>query len=186
MKSIINILRPAILCLLIFTVLCGVIYTGAVTGIAQLVFPGKADGSIITVTLKDGTEMKIGSTFIAQEFTEPKYLIGRPQGASNLSPVGDEQQALVEERINWWHEFDPDNTAEIPADLVTASGSGVDPNISPEGAEYQVARIAKARGIGEDEVREIINKYTTGRFLGIFGEPAVNVLKVNLALDGLL
>jgi K+-transporting ATPase ATPase C chain len=186
MKKALKILRPAIVCLLIFTVLCGIVYTGAVTGIAQIAFPDKANGSIITVTLKDGTKKEIGSELIAQEFTRPEYLIGRPSGVSNLSPVSDELKKIVEERIKWWHEFDPGNTADIPSDLIYSSGSGVDPNISPEAAEYQVARVAKARGIDEDAVRKIIKKYTTGRFLGIFGEPAVNVLKVNLALDGLL
>ncbi len=186
MKKIISILRPSLVCLLIFSLICGVIYTASVTGLAQLIFPQKANGSIITVTLKDGSEKKIGSELIAQEFTKPQYLIGRPQGVSNLSPVSDEQKKLVEKRIKWWHEFDPENTADIPSELVTASGSGVDPNITPNGAEYQVKRIAKARNMTEEDVRAVIDKYTTGRFLGIFGEEAVNVLKVNLALDGLL
>lgn len=181
-----NVLRPAIVCLLIFTVICGILYTGAVTGLAQLVFPEKANGSVITVTLKDGTEMEIGSALIAQEFTETKYLIGRPTEVSNLATTSEELQQTVEKRIEWWHEFDPDNTAAIPADLIYASGSGVDPYISTAAAEYQVARIAKVRDMEEDDVRAIIDKYTTDRFLGIFGEPAVNVLKVNLALDGLL
>lgn len=168
------------------TILCGVLYPGAVTGLAQLIFPNQANGSVITVTLKDGTTKDYGSALIAQEFTKPQYLIGRPSGTSNLSPVGQAQTDLVNQRIAWWHEFDPQNTKDIPSDLVTASGSGVDPNVSPEGAEYQVSRIARVRGISEDAVREIIGKYTTGRFLGFWGEPAVNVLKVNLALDGLL
>lgn len=185
MKKVIKALRPAVVCLLVFVVICGIVYTGAVTGIAQLIFPRQANGSIITVTLKDGTRKEYGSELIAQEFTKPEYLIGRPSGTSNLSAVGEKQQQLVGERINWWHSFDPANQADIPADLVTASGSGVDPNISPEAAEYQVKRIANARGIGTDAVRETIKKYTTGRFLGFWGEPAVNVLQVNLALDGL-
>lgn len=164
MKKFLKAFRPAIVCLLVFTVLCGILYTGAVTGIAQLIFPEKANGSIITVTLKDGTKKEIGSELIAQEFTKPEYLIGRPIGTSNLSPVGEEQKKLVEERIKWWHDFDPNNAADIPSDLVTASGSGVDPNISPEAAEYQVERIAKARGISQDDVRKIIKQYTTGKF----------------------
>jgi K+-transporting ATPase ATPase C chain len=186
MKRIWMALRPVLVCFLIMTVLCGIIYPGIVTGIAQAVFPSKANGSIITVTLKDGTQKSYGSGLIAQEFTKPEYLIGRPMGTTNLSALSEEQAALVQERIDWWHTFDPNNTADIPMDLITASGSGVDPNISPEAAEYQVARIARERGISEDTVREIIDKYSTGRFLGFWGEPAVNVLKVNLALDGLL
>jgi K+-transporting ATPase ATPase C chain len=130
--------------------------------------------------------MNYGSELLAQEFTRPEYLIGRPIGVTNLSPVSEEQKKLVQERIDWWHAFDPNNAAVIPMDLVTASGSGVDPNISPEAAEYQVIRIAMARNMEEDEVRSIIQTYTSGRFLGFIGEPAVNVLKVNLALDGLL
>ncbi|MEA4919431.1 MAG: K(+)-transporting ATPase subunit C [Clostridiaceae bacterium] len=179
-------LRPVLFSFLSLTLLCGVIYPGIVTAASQVFFPSEANGSIITVTLKDGTKVSYGSELIAQEFTKAEYLIGRPSGTSNLSPVSEEQEELVQERIDWWHQFEPDNTADIPMDLVTASGSGVDPNISPAAAEYQVSRIAKARGINEDEVREIISKYTTGKFLGIWGEEAVNVLKVNLALDGLL
>lgn len=186
MKMIGKFLRPVLICFVIITILCGIIYPGIVTGIAQLLFPDQANGSIITVTLADGTKKKYGSELIAQEFTEAKYLIGRPSGTTNLSPASKEQEALVQERINWWHTLDQNNQADIPVDLVTASGSGVDPNISPEAAEYQVARIAKERNVSEDYVREIIEKYTIGRFLGFWGEPAVNVLKVNLALDGLL
>jgi K+-transporting ATPase ATPase C chain len=130
--------------------------------------------------------MNYGSELLAQEFTKPEYLIGRPIGVTNLSPVSEEQKKLVQERIDWWHAFDPNNAVDIPMDLVTASGSGADPNISPEAAEYQVIRIAMARNMEEDEVRSIIQTYTSGRFLGFIGEPAVNVLKVNLALDGLL
>ena len=186
MKTFIKQLRPAFLILLTMVVLCGVIYTAAITGIAQLIFPHQANGSVITVTLKDGTKKSYGSALIAQEFTKPEYFISRPMTVSNLSPTSDEQAKLVQERIDWWHSFDPDNKANIPADLVTASGSGVDPNISPAGAEYQVARIAKARNMSEDAVRNLVKKYTSGRFLGFIGEPAVNVLKVNLALDGLI
>lgn len=186
MNKIIRALRPALLCFVIMTILCGVIYTGVVTGIAQAVFSNKANGSIVTVTLKDGTKKDFGSALIAQEFTKPEYLIGRPMGTTNLSPVSEEQKELVQQRIDWWHSLDPENKADIPIDLVTASGSGVDPNITPEAAEYQVARIARVRSISEDDVRDIIKENTTGSFLGFWGEPAVNVLKVNLALDGLL
>jgi len=186
MKKILKALRPALVCFFILTILCGIIYPGIVTGIAQVVFPDQANGSIITVTLKDGTKKDYGSALIAQEFTKTEYLIGRPMGITNLSPTSIEQETLVQDRIIWWHSFDLENKEDIPMDLVTASGSGVDPNISPVAAEYQVARIAKQRNISEDTVREIIDKYTTGRFLGFWGEAAVNVLKVNLALDGLL
>lgn len=186
MKKFLKTLRPVIMCFVIMTILCGVIYTGIVTGIAQLIFPVQANGSIITVTLKDGTEKEYGSALIAQEFTKPEYLIGRPMGTSNLSAVSEEQKALVQERIEWLHSIDPDNNEDIPSDLVTASGSGVDPYISPEAAEYQVSRISRERNISEVLVIEIINKYTSGKFLGVWGEEGVNVLKVNLALDGLL
>lgn len=181
-----KLLKPALICFCVMTLLCGVLYTAAVTGVTQLIFPNHANGSVITITLKDGTHMNYGSELLAQEFTKPEYLIGRPIGVTNLSPVSEEQKKLVQERIDWWHAFDPNNAVDIPMDLVTASGSGVDPNISPEAAEYQVIRIAMARNMEEDEVRRIIQTYTSGRFLGFIGEPAVNVLKVNLALDGLL
>lgn len=184
--KIFKIVKPALICFGVMMILCGILYTAAVTGIAQLLFPYQANGSVITVTLSDGTQKEYGSELIAQEFTKPEYLIGRPMGTTNLSPVGEEQEKLVQERMDWLHSIDPENTKEIPVDLVTASGSGVDPNITPEAAAYQVARIAKERDMTEDEVMDIIQKYTTGRFLGFWGEPAVNVLKVNLALDGLL
>jgi len=178
--------RPAILCLLMLTLLCGVVYTGLITGLGQLLFPRQANGSIIAVTLPAGARNEYGSALIAQSFTEPQYLIGRPLTVSNLSPTSGEQAKLVRQRVDWWHSLDPGNTAPIPADLVTGSGSGVDPHISPQAAEYQVARIAKARQMPEEEVRKIIKKHTQGRLLGFIGEPTVNVLQVNLALDGLI
>jgi potassium-transporting ATPase KdpC subunit len=186
MKNFLKVLRPILVCFVLMTVICGLIYPGIVTGIAQVLFPNQANGSIIMVTLKDGTTKEYGSALIAQEFTDPKYLIGRPLGVSNLSAVSQKEKDAVQQRVDWWHSLDPANTAPIPEDLVTQSGSGVDPNISPEAAEYQVARIALVRGIGADDVRAIISKYTTGKLLGFWGEPAVNVLKVNLALDGMI
>lgn len=186
MNKFIKALRPALFCFIFMTVICGIIYPGVVTGLAQVIFPNQSNGSIVTVTLKDGTQKEYGSALLAQEFTKAEYLIGRPLGTTNLSPVGEKQENLIQQRIDGWHSLDPDNKAEIPMDLITASGSGVDPNISPDAAEYQVARISRERGISEDAVREVIRRYTTGRFLGFWGEPAVNVLKVNLALDGLL
>jgi potassium-transporting ATPase KdpC subunit len=138
------------------------------------------------VVQKDGTVVKYGSGLVAQEFTDAGYLIGRPMVVTNISAVSEEETALVKERMEWLRSIDPANDKEIPLELVTASGSGADPYISPEAAEYQVARIARERNISEDDVRSLIERYTTGKFLGIFGEEGVNVLKVNLALDGLL
>ena len=186
MKTFLQALRPALVSFAALSLLFGVLYTGVITGIAQLAFPQKANGSIITIALPDGTKKDCGSALIAQTFTKPEYLIGRPGGTSNLSPVSDKQKALVSARIDAWRSIDPGNNSAIPVDLVTASGSGVDPNSSPEAAEYQVSRIARTRGVSETSVRDIIAKNTTGRFLGVFGERAVNVLKVNLSLDGLL
>ncbi len=186
MKTLMKAWKPALVYFGVMTVLCGILYPAAVTGIAQWWFPSQANGSVVTVTLKDGTQADYGSALIAQQFTAPEYLIGRPMGVTNLSPVSEAQRRLVEERVAWWRAFDPDNTADIPMDLVTASASGVDPNISPEAAEFQVRRIAKARGLSEEAVRAAIGQFTTGRLLGFLGEPTVNVLKVNLAMDGLL
>jgi potassium-transporting ATPase KdpC subunit len=179
-------LKPALILFCLMTLLCGIVYPALVTGIAQWWFPYQANGSVMTVTLGDGTTAAYGSELIAQQFAKPEYLIGRPLGTTNLSPVCETQKALVVKRIEWWKTIDPGNGADIPMDLVTASGSGVDPNITPEAAEYQVERISKARGITLETVRTILSRYTTDRFLGLFGEPAVNVLKVNLALDGLI
>jgi len=178
--------RPAVAGLLALTVLLGLVYTGVVTGIAQAVFPGRANGGLVTVQLPDGTSRTVGAELIGQEFTAPQYLIGRPHGVTNLSPTSAELAQLVEERVAWWHALDPTDTASIPMDLVTGSGSGVDPHVSPAAAEYQVARIAAARGMTPDAVRAVIARFTTGRLLGVMGEPTVNVLLVNLALDGLI
>ncbi len=186
MNTVLKELRPAFVLFAAMTILCGVVYTGVVTGIARTLFSEKANGSVITVTMKDGTARDAGSELIAQDFSKPEYLIGRPLGATNLSPTSDKERVLVQERIGRWHALDAGNDRDIPADLVTASGSGVDPNVSPEAAEYQAGRIARVRGTSEEHVRSIIERYTKKRFLGIFGEPSVNVLKVNLALDGYL
>ncbi|WP_058301150.1 potassium-transporting ATPase subunit C [Gorillibacterium timonense] len=186
MRTIISLIRPAIVCFAVLTLLTGVLYPAFVTGVAQAAYPHQANGSIMKATLADGTVREIGSSLLAQPFTEPKYLIGRPAGpATNLSSVGDKQEEAVQQRIARWHELDPANKQDIPLDLVTVSGSGVDPHITPAAADYQVSRIARERGIGEDEVRRIIKQHTSERFLGFWGEPAVNVLQVNAALDGL-
>lgn len=141
-ESIVSKLRPVLVSFLVLTLICGVIYPVIVTSIAQIAFPNQANGSIITVTQENKTSIDVGSALIDQVFTEPQYLIGRPQGTSQLSPVSEEQRALIEERVVWWQALDPQNTGAIPSDLVTASGSRVDPNISPKAAEYQVKRIA--------------------------------------------
>lgn len=185
MNQSIKMIRPALVSLIVMTILCGIIYTGIVTGIAQAIFPGQANGSVITVRLPGGAVKDVGSALIGQEFTKPEYLIGRPMGTTNLNPGSTEEADKVKERIDMWHSIDPGNKAEIPADLVYASGSGVDPNISPKAAEYQAARIARERNISKEEVMNVIHECTRGRFLGFWGEPSVNVLKVNLMLDGL-
>ena len=200
MKTLKNILPKAAVIFLIFTVICGIVYTGVVTGIAQLIFPDKANGSIIEV---DGK--KYGCELLGQQYTDDAHMWGRIMNIdvstykdengktlmyaspSNLSPASEEYNALVAERVENLRKANPDmDETTIPVDLVTCSGSGLDPHISPAAAEYQVVRIAKANQMTEDEVREIIDKCTDDRFLGVFGEKTVNVLKVNLMLDGIL
>ena len=188
MKTFKAALMPGFKMLMVMTVICGFAYTLLVTGIAQLFFPEEANGSIVTVALAEGGEKQIGSKLIGQGFTEPKYLLGRPNtgaSASQLSPVSSEQKELVLERIANLEKIDPMNKAEIPMELVTASGSGVDPEISLETALYQVSRIANERGISEKEVEKVIQNNTIGTIFGKIGKPRVNVLGVNMQLDGL-
>ena len=182
----------------LFTVVCGLGYTLVVTGIAQVAFPYQANGSLITV---DGKV--VGSELIGQNFEDEDHMWGRIQNVSivegedgelmaygapsNLSPASEEYRQLVDARVKKIRAANPDADMDaVPVDLVTCSGSGLDPEISPDAAEYQVPRLAKATGKSKDEVRDIIAACTTGRFLGVFGEPTVNVLKVNLMLDGAL
>ena len=200
MKELKSTLPKALTIFLIFTFVCGILYTGVVTGVAQLFFPEKANGSIIEV---DGK--KYGCELLGQQYTDDAHMWGRIMNIdvstykdenghtlmyaapSNLSPASEEYEALVAERVEKLRAATPDmDETAIPVDLVTCSGSGLDPHISPAAAEYQVARIAKANDMTEDEVRAIIEKCTDGRFLGLFGEETVNVLKVNLMLDGIL
>lgn len=195
-----NTIRAALICLLIFTVICGVIYPVSVTLISQTLFPYEANGSQIEVTLADGTTRVFGSELIGQNYESAIYMFGRVNtGApTNLSPESDEYLQLLEERIAERKEklaLIGYNETEIPAELITSSGSGVDPHISTETAYYQVQIIVQARNLyaqSEEEkitnadVESIIEKYTEGRFLWIFGEETVNVLLVNLALDGLI
>ncbi len=182
-------IRPALFSFLLLTLITGVFYPLAVTGIAKVFFNHQAEGSLM---VKDGKA--VGSDLIGQAFDDPKYLWGRPSATapafnasassgSNYGPMHPDYLKAVEERVKVLKDADPMNQALVPVDLVTASGSGLDPQISMAGAYYQVPRIARIRGIAEDEVKKIISKNTQGRFLGILGEPAVNVLKVNLELD---
>lgn len=200
MQAIKKILPRAAIIFLIFSLLCGVIYTGAVTGIGQLLFSHQANGSIIEV---DGK--KYGSELLGQQYTDAGHMWGRIMNIdaatykdeagntlmyaapSNLSPASQEYADLVAERVKMLRQANPDmDDTAIPVDLVTCSGSGLDPHISPAAAEYQVARIAQANDMSEGEVREIIEKCSSGKFLGVFGEKTVNVLAVNLMLDRIL
>ena len=183
-------LRPALLILAIFTVITGVLYPAVITGIAQVFFPYQANGSII---LKNG--QPAGSALIGQSFDDPKYFWGRlsatapfaynasASAGSNLGPLNGVLTQTAQARIDALRAADPGNTGLVPVDLVTASASGLDPQISPAAAEYQAARVAKARGLDSAAVRQLVAQNTTGRTLGMLGEPVVNVLQLNLALD---
>lgn len=182
-------LRPALILLALFTVLTGVIYPLVITSIAQVAFPNQANGSIV---MMDGKAY--GSESIGQQFDTPKYFWGRPSAAgynaaassgSNYGPTNPALLEAVRARIDALKAADPDNTLPIPVDLVTASGSGLDPHISVAAALYQVHRVASARGLSEAEVASLVQKYTEGRQFGFLGEPRVNVLLLNLALDGI-
>ena len=185
-------IRPVIVSLFVFTILTGAIYPLAVTGIAQLIFPDQADGSLL---VKDGKP--VGSSLIGQPFDDPKYFWGRlsatspfpynsaSSSGSNLAETNPDLVKNVQGRIDALKAADPQAGKPVPVDLATSSASGLDPHISPAAADYQVKRVAKARGLDESRVSALVAKYTEGRQLGIFGEPRVNVLKLNLALDDL-
>ena len=189
----IKLFRPALSLLLLLTVITGVLYPLAVTGLAQVIFPHQANGSLIE---RDGKAL--GSSLIGQPFADPKYFWGRPSATSpfannsasssgsNLGPTNSALTDAVKQRIDALHAADPGNTAPVPVDLVTASGSGLDPEISPAAAQYQLARVARVRGRAEADVAKLVAEATEGRQLGFLGEPRVNVLRLNLLLDGKL
>ena len=184
-------LRPALILLFLLTLITGVVYPLLVTGIAQAVFPYQANGSLIA---RDGKVM--GSALIGQPFDDPKYFWGRPSATSpygynagsssgsNLGPTNPAQITAVQGRVDALRAADPDNKAPVPVDLVTASSSGLDPHITPAAALYQVPRVARERKLSPDALRALVEQHTEGRQLGFLGESRVNVLALNLALDG--
>jgi K+-transporting ATPase ATPase C chain len=194
-------LRPAIVMMVAMTIITGFVYPLGMTGIAQLVFPYQANGSL---TAKDGRI--IGSALIGQNFTDEKYFHGRPSATTDTDPndptktvsapynaansggsnAGPTSKALIDRVQEDAGRLRAENpNAPVPADLVTTSASGLDPDITPAGALFQVPRVAKARGLAEQQVRQLVEANTEGRFLGVIGEPRVNVLKLNLALDSI-
>jgi len=182
--------RPALVMLIVMTAITGAVYPAVVTGIAQLIFPTQANGSLIEQGGK-----AVGSALIGQPFSDPRHFWSRPSATSpypnnassssgsNLGPLNSALTDAVAGRIKALRDADPDNKVPVPVDLVTASGSGLDPHISPAAAEYQVARVAKARGLDPAKVKALVTEHTEGRQLGFLGEPRVNVLRLNLALD---
>src|ERR1019366_5082950 len=189
-------LWPAVASLVLLTLITGFVYPAAVTAVRQAIFPSQANGSFLVV---NGTA--VGSSLIGQAFNDPKYFWGRPSaagvtasnpagydgtasGGSNLGPTSAALMTRIQGEIKTWQAAN--GNAPIPIDLLTTSASGLDPDISPAGADYQVARVAKARNMSEDAVRAIVAKHTDQPIFGFLGEPAVNVLEVNLDLDGLL
>ncbi len=185
-------LRPALVSFLLLTLLTGIAYPLLVTGISQVTMPGKANGSLI---MKDGKP--VGSSLIGQSFSDPKYFWSRPSATSpmpnnassssgsNLGPTNPALLDAVKARVQALRDADPGNTQSVPVDLVTASASGLDPHISPAAADYQVTRVARLHNITPDALRKLVAEHTEGRQFGILGEPRVNVLELNLALDAI-
>lgn len=196
MRSAKKYIRPAIVLTLLLTFLTGLLYPGLVTGLAQLIFPWQANGSMLTVNGKT-----IGSELIGQYWTSPEYFHGRPSatlsndgskaqpynaensGASNLGPTSQQLSETVQQRVAAWQKENPG--VPVPVDLVTSSGSGLDPDISVAAALFQVPMVARARGLSQERIKQLIMSHVQGRFLGIFGEQYVNVLDLNMALDAL-
>jgi K+-transporting ATPase ATPase C chain len=194
-------IRPAIVMIVLFTVLTGLVYPLAMTGIAQVLFPHQANGSLV---VKDGKVL--GSELIGQNFADAKYFHGRPSATTGADPndstktvpapynaanssgsnAGPTSKTLIERIQGDVEKLKAENpNTPIPVDLVTTSASGLDPHITPAAAYFQVPRVAKARSLSEDKVRELVKQHVEGRFLGVIGEPAVNVLELNMALDAL-
>ena len=196
LQRMIRLIRPAFTLLGVLMLLTGVLYPLAVTGIAQVIFPARAGGSL----LKEN-DIPVGSAFIGQSFTDPRYFWGRPSATpgssynaldlvsltgstgSNLGPLSQELVDIVKERVRALRTADPGNMLPIPVDLVTASASGLDPHISVAAAEYQVPRVARLRNINQEDLLLLVAQYTERRIFGFLGEPTVNVLLLNLALD---
>ncbi|MES2228784.1 MAG: potassium-transporting ATPase subunit KdpC [Pseudomonadota bacterium] len=185
-----TLIRPALSLFVLLTVITGVVYPLAVTGVAKAAFPSQAAGSLI---LRDGKA--VGSSLIGQNFSDPKYFWGRPSatspmpyngggsGGSNLGPLNPALVDALKGRVETLKAADPANTLPVPVDLVTASASGLDPHISVAAAQYQAARVARVRGIAADAMAALIARHTAGRLLGVLGEARVNVLELNLELD---
>jgi K+-transporting ATPase ATPase C chain len=187
-----TLVRPALVLFVALSALTGLAYPLAVTGIGQAAFPEQARGSLLWRQGK-----AVGASLIGQNFTDPKYLWGRPSatspmpynaaasGGANLGPSNPALREAVQSRIDTLRAADPGNAAPVPVDLVTASGSGLDPHISVAAARFQAGRIARARGLPAARIEEQIDKYTEDRLFGFLGEPRVNVLKLNIALDAI-
>ncbi len=194
MNAFVSAIRPAVISTLVLTVLMGGVYPAVVTAVGKVAFPAQAEGSLI----HDDKGRVIGSRLIGQNFDKPQYVWGRlsatgtapyngaASGGSNFGVNNPALQDAVKGRLKALHDVDPDNTRPVPVDLVTASGSGLDPDITPAAAYYQAARVAKVRHISVDAVNTAIATTTKGRTFGVFGEPRVNVLELNLRLDGKL
>ncbi len=199
MKFVKEYIRPAIVITLLLTFVTGLLYPGIVTGLAQLIFPGQANGSLVT----DGQGHTLGSALIGQEWKSAQYFHGRPSATvsesdssksvpynaqnsspSNLGPTNPALIKTVQQNIDAVRKENPGESGSVPVDLVTASGSGLDPDISVAGALYQVKRVANARGLSESRVTQMVQDHVQHRFLGMFGEEHVNVFELNRALDG--